>query len=247
MHTFFARLRLYTYIILIIFSAVVLGLAADLASKFINTSRADYSIFSIVVSALSILVLIFILLRSQPRVDLWVAFIIGVLWLSLAAWSVDIVGNVQCVDLVGQTLNTTQGAKTSAAAWCREMKAIEAISWAIFASLAIAFILLIALATRAQSIGMHNAWARSISDLPWWGENEAGEPYYTGGGHGSEGYGSYNGNPAAAYNANAAYNAAALAYPGAQIVQQQPGHSVVIQPGPGGPRVQQVPGSLMGA
>lgn len=208
---------------------MVLGIAADLANKFLPNMRADFSIFSIVVSSLSILVLTFLLLRSQPRVDAVVVFIIGVLWLSLAAWTVDIIGNVQCFTLGGQTINISEGRKFSAAQYCREMKAIEAFSWAIFTTMAIGFIILIALSTRAQSIGIHRAWARSISELPWWGENEDGEAYYAG-------YGNSRGRGIQYATAQPAYG---------NVIHQQPGHSIVIQPGPGGSRVQQVPGTAV--
>lgn len=148
----------------------------------------------------------------------------------------------------------------SAVEWCREMKAIEAMSWAIFvvcrslfiskkkrlttdpnAPVSIFFIFTISLTTRAQSIGRYNAWAQSISDLPWWGEG-LGNDYGYGADTSSYGGGYHSG-------ANRSYPTAQQFPPGAQVIQQQPGHSLLIRPGHNGQPavVQQVPGTIVGS
>lgn len=49
------------------------------------------------------------LLRSQPRVDAFVLFVLGVLWLTMAAWTVDMVGGIQCAMLGSQTIEAKNG------------------------------------------------------------------------------------------------------------------------------------------
>ena len=75
-------------------------------------------------------------------------------------------------------------------------------------------------------MGRYGAWQESMSELPWFGQY--GVPY--------GGYGPYGGG--------------APMYPAANgqvpyVIQQAPGHSVVIQPNPGGvPTVTQLPGNV---
>ncbi|GJJ07462.1 hypothetical protein Clacol_001664 [Clathrus columnatus] len=162
----------------------------------------------------------------------------GVLWLTMAAWTVDMVGGVQCSMLGSQTIDAKNGKTISAVEWCREMKVIEATSWAVFVIFAIFFIITIALATRAQSIGRYNAWAQSISDLPWWAE---GNDYI----YGPDSQSSYGGNHPS--SANRGYPLTQQYPPGAQVIQQQAGHSLLIRPGQNGQPafVQQVPGTVV--
>ncbi|KAF8529022.1 hypothetical protein BU17DRAFT_37174 [Hysterangium stoloniferum] len=228
MRTMFASLRLYAFMIVIITSIPVLGLTASLGSRFLPNILADFTIFSILVPSATILLIIFLLLRSQPRIDAVATFVLGVLWLTLAAWTVDIIGPVQCFQLGSQRMRTESGTM-SAMIYCRQMKAIEALSWAVFVIFAISFVLLISLVTRAQSIGRHNVWAQSISDLPWWGE--------MGGLHGENDV----------YGAHSQYPRIQQLQSGVggqpYIIQQQPGHNVHIRTGEPGepPEIRQVP------
>lgn len=239
MRTIYANLRLYAFISVGIVSAVTLGLAAHLANQFLPSLRVDYSIFTIIIPSLTILMMIFLLLRSQPRVDAFALFVLGVLWLTMAAWTVDMVGGVQCSMLGSQTIAAKNGDSFSAVEWCREMKGIEATSWAVFVVFAIFFVLTISLTTRAQAIGRYNAWAQSMSNLQWWSE---GANDYTYGPDSSSYGGGYS-------SANRGYPLTQQYPPNAQIIQQQPGHSLLIRPGQNGQPavVQQVPGTVIGS
>ncbi|KAH0839742.1 hypothetical protein J3R83DRAFT_682 [Lanmaoa asiatica] len=168
---------------------------------------------------------------------------------AMGAWSADIIGYVQCYGLAGQTRPTKNGMSkflvdmptrsrkshrngnsVSAEMYCYEMKAIEALSWAIFVMFVFFFLIVVTLATRAVALGRVYAWREHITQLGWFGEWPAypteavrprGPPYA---------YGPYSyahGVPA-----------------GGNYVQQAPGHSVVIQPGVNGApaMITQVPG-----
>lgn len=104
---------------------------------------------------------------------------------------------------------------------------------------AIFFMLTISLTTRAQAIGRYNAWAQSISNLQWW--SEGGNDYAYGPDSSSYGGGF---SPT-----NRGYPMAQQFPPNAQIIQQQPGHSLLIRPGQNGQPavVQQVPGTVIGS
>ena len=110
---------------------------------------------------------------------------------------------------------------------------------------AIFFWILIALTTRAQALGRPYAWAEPIFELPWFGQ----WPGYPEPGAFNGGY------PGYAYPAGmppmmgAPYGPGAGAYgAGGYVVQQNPGHSIVIQPNPNGqPTITQVPGMVSAA
>ncbi|THG95810.1 hypothetical protein EW026_g5916 [Hermanssonia centrifuga] len=130
------------------------------------------------------------------------------------------------------------------------MRVIEAFSWMLFALFVIFLWIVITLTSRAQAMGRPYAWSEPIFELPWFGQYP-GMP--------ESGYGS----PGQHY----AYPAGSpqMGYPGFQpgmqqgyqpgmvnggyVVSQQPGHSVVIQPGRGGqaPTITQVPGMVTSA
>ena len=90
-------------------------------------------------------------------------------------------------------------------------------------TVAISFIVLLALCTRATSLGRYRVWNESISDLPWFGQWNVPGPHYS--------------TPQPMYNGGVYSNGQVPT-----VIQQMPGHSVVIQPGAGGaPSVQQIP------
>lgn len=86
------------------------------------------------------------------------------------------------------------------------------------AIVALFFVLIVALTTRAVTLGNRRAWSDPITALPWFGE------FFYSGSYGPGGY------PQPMY------------YPPGAI-QQQPGQSLIIQPGHNGQptTVQQVP------
>lgn len=91
-------------------------------------------------------------------------------------------------------------------------------------SVLISFLIVVILANRAQSLGNYRIWNESMSFLPWF--NQYGTPYY-----GPQAYGMGQqmfGNGQTPF-----------------VINQAPGHSVVINPNPGGvPQVTQVPGTV---
>jgi len=216
-------------------SAAVLGLAANFAKLFLPSIQHDFTIFSLVVPSLTILVYLLLLQWAQPRLEVTAHFVVGVLWLAMGAWAADIIGYVQCYPLGGQTTPTNNGTMSSRT-YCYEMKVIEALSWFLFVLLAIYFIIIITLTTRAVVLGRYFAWREHISQLGWFGElpgypteSVYPRPY--------AGYGAY-GQPYPMMQPNMMHNPM-----GGYVVQQAHGHSVVIQPGVNGQptTVNQVP------
>ena len=110
---------------------------------------------------------------------------------------------------------------------------------------AIFLVILITLASRAQARGRPFAWAEPIVELPWFGQWPGyPESQYPGAGM------MYPGQmmmPGYAYPAGQpmTYATTAPGQPG-YVVQQNPGHSVVIQPGMNGQpaTITQIPGSV---
>ncbi|KXN86285.1 hypothetical protein AN958_10147 [Leucoagaricus sp. SymC.cos] len=216
----FGNHRLAFYIAVFLLSGAVLGLAAHLANEFLPSLHKDFTIFSLVVPALTIFAFLLLLQWAQPRTEAVALFILGTLW--LVSKSSDVIGNVQCDTLGGRTVATHAG-EMSAQTWCREMKVIQAFSWMNFVLYAFALILLISLVSRAQAFGRFDIWREPIRELPWFGE--------------APGY--YN---TAVTGAPQAYPVMAQ-YPAGAYPQAQPGSAIVIQPGVNGqmPTVTQVP------
>ena len=112
---------------------------------------------------------------------------------------------------------------------------------------AIFLYILIALTTRAKSLGRPFAWAEPIVELPWFGQ----WPGYPEGQYPQNGmyqmpYAYPAGQPMSMGSMGSmGYPAGGQVAPG-YVIQQNPGHSVVIQPGVNGqpPTITQVPGSV---
>jgi len=176
------------------------------------------------------------LLRSQPRWDVLVLFILAACWVAMGSWSADLIAHIECDSLGGQRIPTKNGTM-SYGVYCREMKAILALSWTNFVLLAISMAVLIALVIRVLSLGrQHHAWEESISEIPWF--NQYGHHH-----HGE--YGMY---PMGQYPYMAAGGPIQTG-PNQYIVQQAPGHAVTVGGGqlPGmAPAVYQTPVAMMG-
>ncbi|KAI0660948.1 hypothetical protein C8Q70DRAFT_1044233 [Cubamyces menziesii] len=240
----FRAMRLYGNIVLLLLSATVLGITAYWASIFLPNIRHDYSIFSLIVPCLTIILILIGLQWSTPRTEAVFLFVLGVLWLAQAAWTTDIIGNIQCDSLTSQQVPTKTGS-ISERSWCYEMRVVQAFSWMIFCLYAIFLWILISLTTRAKVLGRPYAWAEPIIELPWFGQ----WPGYPEGGQFPNGMyppGQY-GYPMMGVPSMGGYAGSQMA-PG-YVVQQNPGHSVVIQPGMNGqpPTITQVPGTVVSA
>ncbi|TFL06000.1 hypothetical protein BDV98DRAFT_561017 [Pterulicium gracile] len=166
----FTNHRLGLYVFLFALSGTVLGISAFFANQFLPKIRPDFTIFSIVVSALTILVFLLMLQFAQPWTEAIAYFILGILWLTMAAWSTDIVGNVQCDALGGQRIPIKNGGDMSAQSWCYQMKVTQAFSWTAFILLFLALFLLMHLCGQAQRFGRPNIWKEPIQELGWFGE-----------------------------------------------------------------------------
>ncbi|KAF8076402.1 hypothetical protein FPV67DRAFT_1558884 [Lyophyllum atratum] len=157
----FGNYRIGFYVAVFLLSATVLGLAASFAHLFLPRLHHDFTIFSLIVPSLTLLLFLITLQWSQPRTEAVMLFIIGVLWLAMGAWSTDIIGNVQCDGLVGQRTATING-DTSAQGYCYEMKVIQAFSWMLFILNTIALLVLFRLANQAQMFGRYEIWREPI-------------------------------------------------------------------------------------
>ncbi|KAH9936948.1 hypothetical protein B0H21DRAFT_698844 [Amylocystis lapponica] len=237
----FKDMRLYGFVAIMLLSAAVLGIAAYLGSIFLPNIHHDFGVFSLLVPSLTIFIFLIIISWSSPRTEAVFLFILGVLWLAMGAWSSDMMGNVQCDTLAGQRTATKSGSIASQS-WCYEMKVIEAFSWMVFCLFAIFLWILIALTTRARVLGRPFAWAEPIFELGWFGEL----PGWPTGGYGPPQ--AQMGYPMGAYPGGMPY-APQMGPGGGYVVQQHPGHSVVIQPGMGGqaPTITQIPGTVSSA
>lgn len=171
----FTQLRTLVLVFILCCAAVVLGMEANFAKLLPYDS--DFIIFGLVVSCVTVLFALGGFLRSTPAGDSICFFIFGVLWVAMGGFSVDRIGGVRCIDLVGQPLNTgntitnaTASVLLDAETHCKQLKVIMAFSWAEFAIMTIMFIIVTSLTIRARSHGAHSqVWNESISDLPWFG------------------------------------------------------------------------------
>ncbi|KAI0832458.1 hypothetical protein BC628DRAFT_1406926 [Trametes gibbosa] len=245
----FRAMRLYGHITILLLTATVLGIAAYWASIFLPNIHHDYSIFSLIVPALTLLLLLVGLQWSTPRTEAVFLFILGVLWLAEAAWTTDIIGSTQC-DSLGLQQVITKSGSIAAKSWCYEMRVVQAFSWMIFCLYAIFLWILISLTARAKVFGRPFAWSEPIIELPWFGQL----PGYPEGGQYPpgmypNGYGYPGGMPMSmGMQPMGVYGGGAQVAPG-YVVQQTPGHSVVIQPGMNGQptTVTQIPGTVSSA
>jgi hypothetical protein len=154
----------------------------------------------------------------------------------LASWSADTIGYTQC-DALGNSRTNTKHGTISARSYCDLSKVVEAFSWAAFCLITLYFVFLVTLASRSVAMGRFYIWREDIRELPWFGQ----APGYPG-----VGYAAYS-----SQYGSRGYPGQYPQYPNAQYpttgygtnVHQQPGHSLVIQPGinGGAPTVQQVP------
>jgi hypothetical protein len=106
----------------------------------------------------------------------------------------------------------------------------------LYITVTLYFVFLITLATRSVAMGRYDIWRDDIRELPWFGQ----APGYPG-----AGYPTHTSQYSSQYG-NRGYPGSYGQYPttyAGNVVQQQPGHSLVIQPGinGGAPTVQQVP------
>jgi len=210
----FANRRLGFYVVVFLLSATVLGLSAHLAKLFLPHYHKDLTIFSLVVTSVTIFAFLLTVQWSSPRIEAGMLFLLGALWLAMGAWSTDVIGHVQCDGLSSSTPEPTSSGSISIRGYCYEMKVIQAFSWMLFVLFCIALIILSALVSQAQNFGRINIWEEPIRELPWFGE----APGY---------YNSHLQTPMAQYPAGYP----AYGYPGGGGT---PGHSIIVQPGVNG-------------
>lgn len=242
----FATSRRVIYVTLFALAAVGLGIAANLTNLFLNTHH-DFLIYSLVPPSFMILMILGLLMKSRPPIDLVLLFIADILWLALGAYSADVIGFVQCDTLGGQTIVTSIGGAYSSQSYCYQMKTIEAIAWAEFGLITITFWVILAVTLAAVTQGK-NAFEMDIDDLEWVLTPQGGGQYgYTGvpGGQPYT-YGAYGNYPQ--YYANGSSGGAGGGgtiaqgqYYGQPVVVQQPGRNILVSHGPNGPQVQELP------
>ncbi|KAF8759895.1 Ubiquitin-conjugating enzyme E2 [Rhizoctonia solani] len=189
----FNTLRFRVFAAVFVGSIVVLALSAYLASVLFSTDIHDFLIFSLVVSVASLVIILALSQRSQPRIEAWVLFIIAVLWLTMGAYSQDVIGYQRCYAMRGQTVPTSNNATSmyfsptflndlnlallvSAESYCRQMKSTLAFSWAIFVLLTIWWIILLFVVDKLYASGDHDIWTGPMSDVMMPGEDPIPKP-----------------------------------------------------------------------
>ncbi|KAJ7682789.1 hypothetical protein DFH06DRAFT_1290130 [Mycena polygramma] len=165
----FATHRIGFYVAVLLLSGTVLGLAAHFANIFLPHLHPDFSIFSLLIPALTIFIFLLSLQFAQPRTEAVSLFILWALWLAMAAWATDIIGGTQCDILTTQTMPTKNG-EIRQRQYCYEMKVIQAFSWMLFVLFTFAFAILIVLVNQAQRFGRPNIWQEPIQELGWFHE-----------------------------------------------------------------------------
>jgi len=252
----FTNIRLGVFVTLGLLAAGVLGIAIHFATIFPSSFHHSFNTFAIVAPAVTIVLLIIILLRSTPCWDCVALAVLDILWLTMGAWSTDVIGNLQCESLTGQQTPTKNG-QTSFQGWCQQMKVVEAFSWANFGILTICLLTVIFLVVRLFSMGFGSVWSQSVAELEWFHNPHTAMRHGMGmSGMGGMGMGGMNGMngmasmgagnmsgmgaggfmPMAADPMNNSMGGgfATAQQPGTQYVKQVPGHSVVIN-GSGAP------------
>jgi len=256
----FTNIRLGLYAFQAVLAGTVLGLSGYFASIFLPHMYKEYTIYSVVVSSLTVLLIISFLTLTHifsPRGEVILLFILSILWLTLAAWTVDrrdfIGPNSDCESWGDKRITTNTGNKTiSAFEYCNEMRVIEAFSWVLFGVFTIFFLIVANLTSIAvERGGRPYAWREPMIELPWYGE-----------------WPGYSGGPGSMYPTmqmpgggvipGTYIPGTVLAQPGGPVttmpvmqdggyvVQQQHGYSMIITPGMNGqaPMIQQVPGRI---
>jgi len=241
MTVLFRNLRRWGYAAVLLLSAGVLAIAAYFASIFLPHLHHDFTIFALIPPSWTIFIFMFLLISSTPRAEAIFLFITDILWLTLAAWSSDSVGSTQC-DALGDLRTNTKNGNISARSYCDLSKVIEAFSWATFCLLTLYFIFVVALASRSMAMGRPYIWREDIRELPWFGQ-APGYPGY--------GYVNYSSHsvPRGYLGTHTPYTQPYTQYQssvGGNVIHQQPGHSVVVQPGRNGmpSSVRQVPSAM---
>jgi len=205
----FTDVRAVAYILVILMAGAVLGLIANFATKFLPHIHRDFLIFALIVSPLTMVALSVIVLRSQPRWDVLVLFVLASTWVAMGSWSADIIAHVECDSLGDSRIPTKNNGTMSYQMYCREMKAVLALSWTCFVLLSISMAVLIALVIRVLSLGHRHAWEESMSDIPWFNQ-------YYGNQHGGYPMSQYGYLPGPPIQTG----------PNQYVVQQAPGHAV---------------------
>jgi len=241
----FTNIRLSVYLFIGLLSAIVLGFAAYFATLFLPHLHHDYTIFALVVPSFTIFFLLVFLIfthLAQPRFESVGLFILATLWLALGSWTVDrrdfLSQDSDCSSW-GIQRTITKNGTVSAMTYCQEMKVLEAFSWFNFGMFLVSLIIVIILTTKSNQLGRPYAWREPMLELGWFGE----WPGYSGGQYSS--YPTYNqGMMQPGMMMQPSMMPQQFGPGGGYVVQQTPGHSVIIQPGTHGeaPTITQVPG-----
>ncbi|KAF7332220.1 hypothetical protein MKEN_00103000 [Mycena kentingensis (nom. inval.)] len=166
----FAIHRIAFYVAIFLLCGVVLGLAGHQASIFLPDLHVSFTIFALVIPALTIFSMLISLQFAQPQTEIPLIFILWALWLAMAAWATDIISFVQCDALTTETIPTKNGGTIRQRSYCYEMKVIQAFSWMIFVLFTAGWVILMNLIAQAQRLGRMNIWREPIQELGWFGE-----------------------------------------------------------------------------
>jgi len=221
----FTMVRAAVFALCAISSAAVLGLAAYQAGVLMgNQYDKPYIIFALIVSAISLLMCGGLSIRYHFKTHVGAIAFMWILWLSLASYTTDRIGYVQCESLDGQRRSTRNGGTYNDVTWCRMLKAMMGFSWFNFGILSIAIVSWIRLSEDEERKGYGGYGSDQGSIRREVRREERREEV----GEGRR------------YPLQGAYPAGATLYPGQTgqtVVYQQPGHNVVLQNG----QIRQVP------
>jgi len=175
----FTSIRIGGFVSVILFSAVVLGVSAFLANQFLPDLNHDFTIYALIPPSWTILIAIILLLVSTPRLEVYVTFITGILWLIMGAWLADTLGSTKCSSLTGQRTPTTSGSMSSTL-YCEIQKVQEAFAWLMFILMFIWFFIVMILAHQSMAMGREFIWRENINYLPWFGQAPSWPGYQEG-------------------------------------------------------------------
>ncbi|KAG9018564.1 hypothetical protein FRB90_011393 [Tulasnella sp. 427] len=233
----FSAIRAAVFTLCFLASAAVLGLAAYQATVFmVNKFDKPWIITALVISVISVLASAGLAFRYSFMTHIACIALLTVMWLSLASYTTDRIGYVQCENLTGKRPTVHGRGNGSNVAWCRELKAAMGLSWFNFGLCLIAIVAWLRLQESEEHQGFREG--DSESDREEFRAAETAEAAFTElpGGRRRRLYA--NGVPVVA--GQPALMTGATAYPaaatlpngtGGQVVYQQPGHNIVIQNG----------------
>ncbi|CAE6392124.1 unnamed protein product, partial [Rhizoctonia solani] len=143
-----------------------------------------------VVSAATLIIILALSQRSQPRIDAWVLFILAVLWLTMGAYSQDVIGFQRCYAMKGQKIPTSSGTTSMYFVLCppkwsesnppsvcgKLLSPDEGYLFLLshgrfsYCVITVWWVILLIVVNKIYTSGEHDIWSSPMSDVTMFGE-----------------------------------------------------------------------------